>query len=87
MVIKKRVARGHGDPRRNHDRRSDESGPPMGWRERRRNVERRLPTVVEDEISLREWFKRVAAYLAKKSKEKAATCNAGEFLENQDLAA
>jgi hypothetical protein len=83
MVIKKRVARGHGDQRRTHDRRSDESGPPMGWRDRRRNVERRLPTVVEDEISLKEWFRRVAAYLAKKSAKKTETRRAIDFLENQ----
>ena len=87
MVIKKRVARGHGDQRRTHDRRSDESGPPMGWRDRRRNVERRLPTVVEDEISLKEWFRRVAAYLAKKSAGKATPRNNDDILNRQILAA
>jgi hypothetical protein len=30
-----------------------------------------MPTVIEDEITLKEWFKRVAAYLAKKSTKKA----------------
>jgi bisphosphoglycerate-dependent phosphoglycerate mutase len=87
MMNKKRVAHGHGDQRRTHERRSDEAGPPMGWRDRRRNVERRLPTVVEDEISLREWFKRVAAYLAKKSAEKAGKRSADDLLERQNFTA
>jgi len=38
-----------GDDRRNEDR-----GPPSGWSERRRSVERRLPTVLE--TSFAEWI-------------------------------
>lgn len=33
------------------DRRKEDIGPPQGWRERRRSVERRLPEVREAEIS------------------------------------
>ena len=36
------------------DRRLDESGPPSGWRERRRTVERRQPEVRE--ITFSEWL-------------------------------
>jgi hypothetical protein len=35
------------------DRRDRELGPPNGWRDRRRGVERRLPVVKE--ISFKEW--------------------------------
>lgn len=36
------------------DRRLNEAGPPSGWGDRRRHVERRLPEVVE--ITFREWI-------------------------------
>lgn len=36
------------------DRRHDEQGPPLGWKERRRSVERRKPEVVE--VSIEEWL-------------------------------
>lgn len=39
--------------RKQTDRRNDELGPPNGWKERRRNVERRKPEV--SEITFREW--------------------------------
>lgn len=38
------------------DRRASDMGPPVGWRERRRNPERRMPEV--EEISIAE-FKRL----------------------------
>ncbi len=41
------------EKRSNEDRRVSEEGPPSGWRERRKTVERRLPRVWE--ISLAEW--------------------------------
>ena len=41
------------------DRRQTEKGPPAGWKDRRNGVERRLPQVVENEVSLAEFF---AAY-------------------------
>lgn len=37
------------------DRRSIELGPPDGWRERRRRVERRIPETAEIEVSESEW--------------------------------
>lgn len=36
------------------DRRMQDGGPPQGWKERRRTVERRRPVVTE--ISFREWI-------------------------------
>ncbi len=40
--------------RKGEDRRNLELGPPNGWRERRKSVERRLPAV--DEIPFSEWL-------------------------------
>jgi hypothetical protein len=42
-----------GNKRKSNDRRDSELGPPDGWRDRRRGVERRLPLV--QEISFQEW--------------------------------
>lgn len=43
------------DEKRNgEDRRCKESGPPRGWRERRRHVERRNLAV--DDIPMAEWL-------------------------------
>ena len=39
----------------NEDRRSEDVGPPSGWRDRRRHVERRIPTTEEVEVSDEEW--------------------------------
>ncbi len=52
------------DRRIRKDRRQQDKGPPQGWRDRRRSVERRLPTVEEDPISHREWQEYLAFYLA-----------------------
>jgi hypothetical protein len=41
--------------REKQERRHTEAGPPAGWRERRRSVERRLPSVEETEISETDW--------------------------------
>ncbi len=43
--------------RRDIDRRKQDVGPPQGWQERRRKAERRLPTVVETDVSEQEFFK------------------------------
>ncbi len=43
-----------GDKRAGNDRRQQEQGPPKGWRERRRAVERRQPEVKE--IPFSEWL-------------------------------
>lgn len=43
--------------RQQPDRRKEDLGPPPGWSERRRRVERRLPEVEELEISQAEFFR------------------------------
>lgn len=58
--------------RHTHDRRYDDYGPPSGWRERRRTVERRLPQVKEDLVSLEEWVRQMAAFLLKRKIERDA---------------
>ena len=42
--------------RKGDDRRNVDAGPPAGWRERRRTVERRLPQVEELELSEEEFL-------------------------------
>ena len=37
------------------DRREQELGPPIGWRERRRKTERRIPEISEQVISEDDW--------------------------------
>lgn len=56
--------------RHTHDRRNDDLGPPAGWRDRRRIVERRLPRVAEDLISLDEWVRQMVAFLRKRKAER-----------------
>lgn len=43
------------------DRRGRDTGPPDGWRERRKTVERRRPEV--SEIQFSEWLARLHDYL------------------------
>lgn len=38
------------------DRRVDESGPPHGWKDRRRRTERRIPEIVEFVATESEWL-------------------------------
>jgi hypothetical protein len=45
-------------PRSGQDRRKRDIGPPEGWKERRRNPERRLPEV--EEISIAEFMRLMA---------------------------
>lgn len=49
------------------DRRLEDVGPPDGWRERRKHVERRIPTALEVEVSAEDW----EAYFVKPLKAKA----------------
>lgn len=49
------------------DRRLEDLGPPVGWRERRKHVERRIPTALEVEVSAEDW----EAYFVKPLKAKA----------------
>ena len=46
------------------DRRCIDVGPPQGWCERRRLVERRLPEVEENAVTEREWFRMVVKFRA-----------------------
>ena len=72
------------DLRKAVDRRADDGEPPLGWRERRRTVERRMPTVREDEISQSEWFKRMASFLIQRSKTREEMRRAFESLEGPE---
>ena len=46
----------HSDRRNSTgDRRIQDLGPPAGWAERRKRVERRIPVIVEMEVSESEW--------------------------------
>lgn len=47
------------------DRRVEDVGPPEGWRDRRKRVERRIPETVEIEVSEAEW----AAYFERRSEQ------------------
>jgi hypothetical protein len=52
----------------NEDRRVEDIGPPSGWRDRRKRVERRIPETVEIEVSEAEW----ALYFASSSTQTSA---------------
>lgn len=47
----------NSDKRSGSDRREKEAGPPNGWRERRKTVERRVPEVME--IPFSEWLAHI----------------------------
>ncbi len=51
------------------DRRIEDIGPPKGWRDRRKRVERRIPETVEIEVSEAEW----SAYFERHSNQE--TCS------------
>ena len=51
----------------NEDRRIEDVGPPSGWRDRRRHVERRIPKTEEVEVTDEEW----ATYFANPSRKSA----------------
>lgn len=84
MVHKKQQKCVRQDLRKAADRRADDGEPPIGWRERRRTVERRMPIVKEDEISQSEWFKRMASFLIQRSKKREEMRRAFESLEGAD---
>ena len=58
-------------PRSGKDRRKRDVGPPAGWKERRRNPERRMPEV--EEISVEEFMR-----LMKENSGPAADANPSE---------
>lgn len=49
------------------DRRASELGPPEGWRERRKTVERRRPEV--QEIPFSEWLSHLPGKLTEETQE------------------
>lgn len=51
---------GNNNRRQNDDRRDIDRGPPKGWRERRKAVERRYPEV--HEISFSEWIASMRSF-------------------------
>ena len=69
------------DLRKVSDRRVDDVGPPMGWKERRRSVERRMPTVNEDEFTRSDWFGQMAAFVDEKAAQEEEIRKAFEALE------
>lgn len=64
------------------DRRVDDVGPPKGWKERRRSVERRMPTVNEDEFTRSEWFGQMAAFVDERAIQEEAIRKAFEALDS-----
>jgi len=84
MATKKHETGAGQELRNTCDRRTEDGEPPLGWRERRRRVERRMPMVKEDEISQNEWFKRMASFLAQRRAKKEAISRAFESLENPE---
>jgi hypothetical protein len=58
-----RIVMNRADKRKGcEDRRVEDIGPPEGWRDRRKRVERRIPETVEIEVSEAEW----AAYFERR---------------------
>lgn len=53
------------EQRSNADRRASELGPPEGWRERRKTVERRRPEV--QEIPFSEWLTHLLGKLSRET--------------------
>lgn len=53
------------EQRADGDRRASELGPPEGWRERRKTVERRRPEV--QEIPFSEWLSHLPGQLAEET--------------------
>jgi hypothetical protein len=64
MQVKKKQLYLGNNRRSSADRRKSDVGPPSGWRERRRSVERRLPELVEDAVSHGEWEAQLRAFRA-----------------------
>lgn len=65
--------------RERFDRRKADNGPPAGWSERRRSVERRLPEVEEGVVSHEVWSEYFSAYKARLhvvAEQQAATSQA-----------
>ena len=61
------AVKGKMEKRSGSDRRVTENGPPNGWRDRRRTVERRLPDVAE--IPFSEWLAHRPARILAEERE------------------
>lgn len=72
MQQRKKPAYSGNNRRSLEDRRNKDFGPPVGWRERRRAVERRLPELVEGAISHSEWEEQWHAFRARLASKQAA---------------
>lgn len=53
------------------DRRIEDAGPPTGWRDRRKLVERRFPVVEENTVSHTDWWEQYDAFVARINAYKA----------------
>ncbi len=76
------MATKHVELRELCDRRVNDVGPPEGWKERRRSVERRMPTVNEDEFTRSDWFGQMAAFVDERAAEEEAIRKAFEAAES-----
>lgn len=69
-VQNKEAAMTNSQERRNRqDRRLVDCAPPQGWKERRHTAERRIPEIIEQEVSDSEW----ARYFGDKAKTQVQT--------------
>ena len=66
------------------DRRIEDIGPPEGWRDRRKRVERRIPNTEEVEVSDAEWAEYFANP-AKKATNPAKKATADEHAAAADV--
>lgn len=69
--------------RRGEDRRKEDKGPPEGWTERRRSVERRLPVVEEMTIPHSLWQEYFASYVGGLIAREAGNIDGDELLTPQ----
>ncbi|MDE2440316.1 MAG: hypothetical protein KGP14_04770 [Betaproteobacteria bacterium] len=53
------------------DRRDDDIGPPCGWKDRRHNTERRIPTVEEQTMTEAEWLSYFGAPVTESTEQSA----------------
>ena len=83
MTPIKRLTPVDHDFRKTGERRIDDLGPPAGWKERRRSVERRMPEVKEDEFTQSEWFGQMAAFVDERATQEEEIRKAFEALERK----
>jgi len=74
MPATKSAESGASSRRKGRDRRRKDIELVLSARERRQSVERRLP-IVEESVSLSEWFRCMTIYLARKNKRTQAASN------------